>query len=178
MKSPPGLLILLALCPSSSAFQQVGFNRHPNVLTSGNNRILVVRYMQPSSKDNDEVKARSRRLGQEKSYISSSNDKRAPRTELLAATLDSVVDVDNSSNAASLLGGLDIPMPGPNTVEAATKVLSASLLITGNTVGSSMFVLPDAVGGVGLMNGSALFLGEMTSALSLHALYREQHNMC
>lgn len=87
MKSPPGLLILLALCPSSSAFQQVGFNRHPNVLTSGNNRILVVRYMQPSSKDNDEVKARSRRLGQEKSYISSSNDKRAPRTELLAATL-------------------------------------------------------------------------------------------
>lgn len=81
------------------------------------------------------------------------------------------MDVDNSSNAASFLGGLDIPMPGPNTVEAATKVLSASLLITGNTVGSSMFVLPDAVGSVGLMNGSALFLGKkMTSALSRHAL--------
>ncbi|KAL7441291.1 hypothetical protein ACHAXM_007759 [Skeletonema potamos] len=147
------LLILLALCPSSCAFQLVGFNRLQNVHTSGSNRM---RYMQPSSAiENDEVKARSRRLAQDKF----SNDKRVPRTELLAATLDSVVDVDNNNHVASLWGGFDIPMPGPNTVEAATKVLSASLLITGNTVGSSMFVLPEAVGGVGLINGSVLFLG-------------------
>lgn len=160
------LLILLALCPSSCAFQLVGFNRLQNVHTSGSNRM---RYMQPSSAiENDEVKARSRRLAQDKF----SNDKRVPRTELLAATLDSVVDVDNNNHVASLWGGFDIPMPGPNTVEAATKVLSASLLITGNTVGSSMFVLPEAVGGVGLINGSVLFLGMINSTLTLHVFLR------
>ena len=40
------------------------------------------------------------------------------------------------------------------------QVLSASLLVTGNTVGSSMFVLPEAVRGVGLAWGSAIFLSE------------------
>jgi len=156
-------LLLLASCSSSSAFQQVvNSNRlqNGNVPLSGNRIPQAVRYMQPSSIEiSDDVKGRSRRLGNqaEKSFKSSSGDKRVPRTELLAATLDSVEDVDNT--VASLLGRFEIPTPGPNTVEAATKVLSASLLITGNTVGSSMFVLPDAVGGVGLMNGSALFIG-------------------
>eukprot|EP00985_Skeletonema_marinoi_P027536 scaffold22788_cov84-Skeletonema_marinoi.AAC.2 len=155
-------LLLLASCSSSTAFQQVvNSNRLQNVHVplSGNRIPQAVRYMQPSSIEiSDDVKGRSRRLGQaEKSFKSSSGDKRVPRTELLAATLDSVEDVDNT--VASLLGRFEIPTPGPNTVDAATKVLSASLLITGNTVGSSMFVLPDAVGGVGLMNGSALFIG-------------------
>ena len=170
-------LLLLAFCPSSSsAFQhQAGsFNRLQNVATSGGSRIpLVVRYMQPSSRvENDEVKSRSRRLGLDKSYksSSSSSDKRVQRTELFAATLDSVENVVDNNNVASLLGRLDIPMPGPKTVEAATKILSASLLITGNTVGTSMFVLPDAVGGVGMLNGSAIFLGKMMTARSLHVL--------
>lgn len=113
--------------------------------------------MQPSSIENEEAnKARSRRLGPE---LYSSSDKRVPRTELSAATLDSVVqDADN--NVASIVGLFEIPTPGPNTVEAASKVFSASLLVTSNTVGSSMFVLPNAVEGVGMLSGSALFLGE------------------
>eukprot|EP00985_Skeletonema_marinoi_P011334 scaffold5381_cov71-Skeletonema_marinoi.AAC.1 len=162
-------LLLLASCSSSSAFQQVvNSNRlqNGNVPLSGNRIPQAVRYMQPSSIEiSDDVKGRSRRLGNqaEKSFKSSSGDKRVPRTELLAATLDSVEDIDNT--VASLLGRFEIPTPRPNTVEAATKVLSASLLITGNTVGSSMFVLPDAVGGVGLMNGSALFIDV---AIKLH----------
>jgi hypothetical protein len=69
-----------------------------------------------------------------------------------------VQDADN--NVASIVGLFEIPTPGPNTVEAASKVFSASLLVTSNTVGSSMFVLPNAVEGVGMLSGSALFLGE------------------
>jgi amino acid permease len=55
---------------------------------------------------------------------------------------------------------LTIPLPDADLVGAAGKVLSASLLVTGNTVGSSMFVLPEAVGGVGMAWGSAIFIGE------------------
>ena len=145
----------VALCPSSAAFQQAHFNNIQNVLTKSSSRIpLAIRHMQPSSIENEEVKALSRRFGTDKSFKS---DKRAPRTELLAATLDSVETID-----ASILGRLgNIPSPlGQNTIDAASKVFSASMLITGNTVGSSMFVLPDAVGGVGMLSGSAIFFGK------------------
>lgn len=40
-------------------------------------------------------------------------------------------------------------------------VAQASLLVTGNTVGSSMFCLPEAVEGVGMVWGSAIFLGKV-----------------
>ena len=144
----------VALCPSSAAFQQAHFNNIQNVLTKSSSRIpLAIRHMQPSSIENEEVKALSRRFGTDKSFKS---DKRVPRTELLAATLDSVETID-----ASILGRLgNIPSLGQNTIDAASKVFSASLLITGNTVGSSMFVLPDAVGGVGMLSGSAIFFGK------------------
>lgn len=39
-------------------------------------------------------------------------------------------------------------------------MVSASLLVTGNTVGSSMFVLPEAVKSVGMAWGSVIFVGE------------------
>jgi hypothetical protein len=114
---------------------------------------LAIRHMQPSSIENEEVKALSRRFGTEKSFKS---DKRVPRTTMLAATFDSVETID-----ASILGRLgNIQSLGQNTIDAASKVFSASLLITGNTVGSSMFVLPDAVGGVGMLSGSAIFFGK------------------
>ena len=38
-------------------------------------------------------------------------------------------------------------------------MISASLLVTGNTVGSSMFVLPEAVKSVGMAWGSVIFVG-------------------
>ena len=47
-----------------------------------------------------------------------------------------------------------------NNMEDVVRVLSASLLVTGNAVGSSMFVLPEAVRGVGLASGTAIFIGE------------------
>ena len=154
-------LLLLASCTSSSAFQQVFDNRIQNVVlpTSSNSRIpRAVLYMQPF--ESDEVKSRSLRLGKvDTPYKGSSSDKRLPRTELLASTLESAENIDTS-----LLGRFEIPSLGPKTLEAVTKVLSASLLITGNTVGSSMFVLPDAVSGVGLLNGSAIFIGKMIIA--------------
>jgi hypothetical protein len=46
-------------------------------------------------------------------------------------------------------------------VDATTKVLSASLLVTSNTVGPSMFTLPEAVGGVGMMWGTVIFFGKL-----------------
>ena len=152
-------LLLLASCTSSFAFQQVATfnNRLQNVVLpkGSNSRIPSAQYMQPF--ESDEVKGRSLRLGKiDTPYKGGSSDKRVPRTELLASTLDSAENIDTSL----LPGRFEIPSIGPKTMEAATKVLSASLLIIGNTVGSSMFVLPDAVSGVGLLNGSAIFIGK------------------
>jgi len=65
------------------------------------------------------------------------------------ATLESIDEI----RAKSVL------IPSSETVDAVTKVLSASLLVTGNTVGSSIFVLPEAVRSVGMAWGSVLFVG-------------------
>ena len=54
-----------------------------------------------------------------------------------------------SPRTMSGLPRLDVPDVGKGGgLDAVAGVLSASLLITGNTVGSSMFVLPEAVGGL------------------------------
>ncbi len=68
----------------------------------------------------------------------------------------------------SLISNMNLPVGvvavvargGNLHMDDVIQVLSASLLVTGNTVGSSMFVLPEAVRGVGLAWGSAIFLGE------------------
>mmetsp|Transcript_22717 Transcript_22717/g.40682 ORF Transcript_22717/g.40682 Transcript_22717/m.40682 type:complete len:510 (-) Transcript_22717:76-1605(-) len=81
---------------------------------------------------------------------------RAHMTSLYLSTLEGLPD---SAERASMLPQLNIPNMGSDSIDAITKVLSASLLITGNTVGSSMFVLPDAVAGLGMVWGSSLFFG-------------------
>ncbi|MBV5333616.1 hypothetical protein JZU54_08870, partial [bacterium] len=66
----------------------------------------------------------------------------------------------------SLISNMNLPVVvvvargGNLLMDDVIPVLSASLLVTGNTVGSSMFVLPEAVRGVGLAWGSVIFLGE------------------
>jgi hypothetical protein len=57
---------------------------------------------------------------------------------------------------------------------AVTKVLSASLLVTSNTVGPSMFTLPEAVGGVGMMWGAVIFCGKLTILFSIMHLAQNE----
>ena len=75
-------------------------------------------------------------------------------TSLAAATLQGAIEAPDSMPSSDALKA------GRGLVEDVSRVASASLLITGNTVGSSMFVLPEAVGEVGMQTGSALFLGK------------------
>lgn len=71
-------------------------------------------------------------------------------TSLSIATLS---DAEYSAMDDSIIPQLDMA-----NLASVTKVLSASLLVTGNTVGPSMFVLPEAVGGVGFSQGTAIFI--------------------
>ena len=73
-------------------------------------------------------------------------------TSLSIATLS---DAEYSAMDDSIIPQLDMA-----NLASVTKVLSASLLVTGNTVGPSMFVLPEAVGGVGFSQGTAIFIGK------------------
>lgn len=79
---------------------------------------------------------------------------RARITSLKVATMTELAD-------SVPVKSLDLPTMGSDNLEAAAKVLSASLLVTGNTVGSSMFVLPDAVSGIGMVAGCSLFFGKL-----------------
>lgn len=88
-------------------------------------------------------------------YISA--DGRSRKTSLSVATLGDGVDRRTSFSIPDISAytGRD------HDVDAVTKVLSASLLVTSNTVGPSMFTLPEAVAGVGMMWGTAIFFGEL-----------------
>lgn len=97
---------------------------------------------------------------QSTSYIISA-DGRSRKTSLSVATLGDGVDGRTTTTTSwfDSLGdgsGNDVV-----DVDATTKVLSASLLVTSNTVGPSMFTLPEAVGGVGMMWGTVIFFGKL-----------------
>lgn len=89
-----------------------------------------------------------------------------PRTSLSAASLDAT---ERASSLGSLVG-IELSLPEEirefrkfrtnEGVQFFAQVLSASLLVTGNTVGSGMFVLPEAVGGVGMVCGCSIFFGK------------------
>lgn len=139
-------VIAAAMClPSSTvvAFQSSG------------GRIRLQRSFRraPSSPTAREMKSSTAMEGDERKRPSSS------RTSLFVATLQ---------GAESLQDVRSLTIPQLNSIpnmrrldlDAVTKVLSASLLVTGNTVGSSMFVLPEAVGGVGYQAGTMIFVGK------------------
>ncbi len=91
------------------------------------------------------------------------HDGRSRKTSLSVATLG-----DGTERRTSWFETLPyFSLESGDDVDAVTKVLSASLLVTSNTVGPSMFTLPEAVGGVGMMWGAAIFFGESTFLLNL-----------
>lgn len=149
---------------STKAFQSQSKcpSRHrPSLLPRGMKSSSSSSSPSPSTGDRDE---RSRvRFDQASSsqtpYISA--DGRSRKTSLSVATLG-----DGADRRTSLLEIFSIPDISTSTkrdddVDAITKVLSASLLVTSNTVGPSMFTLPEAVAGVGMMWGTAIFFGEL-----------------
>ena len=100
---------------------------------------------------------------QSTSYIISA-DGRSRKTSLSVATLGDGVDGRTTTTTSWFDSLGDISTGSGNDVvdvDAATKVLSASLLVTSNTVGPSMFTLPEAVGGVGMMWGTVIFIGKL-----------------
>ena len=100
---------------------------------------------------------------QSTSYIISA-DGRSRKTSLSVATLGDGVDGRTTTTTSWFDSLGDISTGSGNDVvdvDAATKVLSASLLVTSNTVGPSMFTLPEAVGGVGMMWGTVIFFGKL-----------------
>lgn len=145
----------LCLSPSASAFQQY---HGRSTLQYTNRRTLVpplvVREMKTANSIIDEERARTSSGTTRRTRRSSSIQKydRSSQqiTSLSVATLGNI----ETEEDASLLSNL------PSNIDAITKVLSASLLVTGNTVGSSMFVLPEAVSGIGMVEGTAIFIGK------------------
>ena len=84
------------------------------------------------------------------------------KSSLNVATLETVVErAHDDSIIRSARDVITQQLNSSKNIDAITKVLSASLLVTGNTVGPSMFVLPDAMGDIGMAQGTAIFVGEL-----------------
>jgi tyrosine-specific transport protein len=137
----------LSLSYSAYAFQNGGILQRSNAGFSQSGNSASARNMKSAALLESDEGSRSR-MGRRFEPVS----QQVPysKTSLSVATLE---------DAEALPDRLSLPNISPGNMDSVTKVLSASLLITGNTVGSSMFVLPDAVGEVGLAMGSAIFFG-------------------
>ena len=122
----------------------------------------ALEYKSSSSLEGDERRRIARQIEQMSSSPISYNDNvgRSQRTSLSVATLEGSEIFPNRADRASLIPNINIPAVTRGNLDDVTKVLSASCLVIRNTVGSSMFVLPEAVGGVGLPWGSVIFFGE------------------
>lgn len=148
------LLISCCVFTSSSAFQQgtleyQRMNRVQNSYHFSTNRdsytkrrVPLERNMKPASStvENDSIIKNAERR----------------KTSLSAATLQSIAPLEGRTLPPFTIA----QDPNSEVLGTVSKVLSASLLVTGNTVGSSMFVLPDTVEKVGMVWGSAIFIGK------------------
>jgi len=103
------------------------------------------------------------------------SDSRSRKTSLSVATLGDGADRTSSASWIEMMRSLPEGSGNNDDVgNAVTKVLSASLLVTSNTVGPSMFTLPEAVGGVGMMWGAVIFCGKLTILFSIMHLAQNE----
>jgi hypothetical protein len=162
MKSmTPTTMALLLLSASSSAFQQ-GQSSMPTTARE---------YKSSSNLEGDERRKIARQIGvQIPSFNFNYNVSTSQRTSYLSvATLDGPSTKSNlpeirtertTLRPRSIAELLPAAVSSPSRQGSLDGVAQASLLVTGNTVGSSMFCLPEAVEGVGMAWGSVIFLGK------------------
>ncbi|KAL7468875.1 hypothetical protein ACHAXS_012785 [Conticribra weissflogii] len=163
MKNPVISLKAVALLLSGvGAFQIPHAEQHIRRVQKSNVGSKTAVLMKPVSSTENEIISDNRvfsnnKIKQKVPY--------SPRTSLSAASLDS----SERASSLELLLGIELSLPQEmrdfhklrknESVKFIAQVLSASLLVTGNTVGSGMFVLPEAVGGVGMVCGCSIFFG-------------------
>ena len=173
------IIATVCLSSSSNAFRN---GRIPPPRHNGRPSPTSREYKSSNSLEGDESRRIDRQIQQMSSSPSpmpshnySASSRSQSRTSLSVATLEGSSESGRSfpdgRGAAeevvdSLISNMNLPVVvvvargGNLLMDDVIPVLSASLLVTGNTVGSSMFVLPEAVRGVGLAWGSVIFLGE------------------
>ena len=132
------------------------FQNGRNIQFTKRNRIIILTPSSLSMKstktiDNIDDRVSSRKSRSKQKHY---DRRKAQITSLSVATL-SDTEKYSAMDDSIILPQLDIP-----NLASVIKVLSASLLVTGNTVGPSMFVLPEAVGGVGFGQGTVIFIGK------------------
>jgi len=138
---------------SASAFQH-----HGGIPMQQHKQRVSARHMKSStSMESEEGTGTGRRF--EATFQPAPYNDRSQMTSLSVATLQGAASLPGRAEGASIIQRLNLPDVESGNIDAIGKVLSASLLITGNTVGSSMFVLPETVGGVGMVWGSSIFFG-------------------
>lgn len=153
MKVTRSASVITAMCLTSAT---TAFQQHGGSSLRYKHRVSAREMKSSTSIESEEGLGTGRRFESSPSKLAYSYNDRAQSTSLSVATLDSL---SGGVDRASLIPQLNIPNVGRGSVDAVAEVLSASLLITGNTVGSSMFVLPEAVGSLGMAAGSSVFLG-------------------
>jgi len=154
-------VVILLLLSGVGAFK---FPDAENILRvqQSNLRSPTAALMKPVSSTENEVMSDNRVFSKNKIK---QNVPYSPRTSLSAASLDASERVSSLGSFA----GIELSLPQESReyrkfrkserIQFFAQVLSASLLVTGNTVGSGMFVLPEAVGGVGMVCGCSIFFG-------------------
>lgn len=106
-------------------------------------------------------------------------DARRPGSNLAAATTEYFISDDLWANEAEA-SARKTKFPGQSSIESfILPVASAALMITGNTVGASMLVLPDLVAGPGPMISFGVFFGawlmNLISGLTIAQVAIHQH---
>ena len=159
----PTTVAMILLSASISAFQH--HHGPPGHDNSRSSMSTAREYKSSSSNlESDERRKIARQIGVQ----ISPNDHNISRSRLSVATLDGLSKSNlpeirpertSSLRPRSIAEQFSV-MCTPSRQGSLDGVAQASLLVTGNTVGSSMFCLPEAVEGVGMAWGSAIFLGK------------------
>ena len=158
----PTTVAMILLSASISAFQH--HHGPPGHDNSRSSMSTARDYKSSSNLEGDERRKIARQIGVQ----ISPNNHNISRSRLSVATLDGLaksnlpeIRPERTSSLRPRSIAEQFPVSStPSRQGSLDGVAQASLLVTGNTVGSSMFCLPEAVEGVGMAWGSAIFLGK------------------
>jgi hypothetical protein len=154
----PTTVAMILLSASISAFQH--HHGPPGHDNSRSSMSTAREYKSSSNLESDKRRKIARQIGVQ----ISPNNHNISRSRLSVATLDglsksNLPEITSSRRPRSIAEQFPV-MCTPSRQGSLDGVAQASLLVTGNTVGSSMFCLPEVVEGVGMSWGSAIFLGK------------------
>ena len=156
-------------------------------ICSTNNQSILKQQQQQQQRETPAARLTTSLNMQQQQQQPGRNEENKPPTSSLSAYTSELMDYDQPTSSSMMqtsstisTNGSDIAIPEPSLLDSfVIPVCTASLMVTGNTVGAGMLVLPEVIAGPGPMLSFGVMIGAwamcLTSGLTIAQVAIQEH---